>query len=60
VAQRIVEEAENFFTVMSELGLQRVDLAEENLKNVRNLVGTLIEGMWEQQCLVMNMKEQVQ
>jgi len=42
-----------------ELG-QRVDLAEENLENVRNLVEILIEGMWKQQCLVMDVKEQVQ
>lgn len=54
------EEVEKNRTVISKLGLQRVDLAEENLENVRNLVEILIQGMWKQQCLVMDMKEQVQ
>jgi hypothetical protein len=30
------------------------------MENVRNLVGILIEGMWKQQCLVMDMKEQAE
>lgn len=59
VAERIVKEVEQNRTVISELGLQRDDLAEENLENVRNLVKILIKGMWKQQCVVMDMKEQV-
>jgi hypothetical protein len=66
VAERIVEGVERNRTVISELGLQgdTRELVEENFRNTENqvriLVGQLIDGMWKQQCLVMDMKQQVQ